>query len=230
MFKKDKSRVESINDLDNLLINFYEVLKDKEMSKELFKMAELSLNSESLQNYYGKETMKYRLKTIPKIQRVELAYYYYYTTIYGFNGQTDQIGYGYLKNINTGNVNSRRFLNKVFNINNFHLRLKHVQIFCRDALKVIKNLDTPGTFFYLDPPYPGANQKYAIKYSDEEFNNLIDLLKSIKGKFLLSFYRQDFMKFPKDWVLSYKKATSVANKALKYDRRRIETLARNYGI
>ena len=231
LFKKDlhKSRLESINDLDNMLINFYEVLKDKEMSKELFKIAETSLHSESLSRHYFKEIRKHGFKIEDK-EKVKLAYYFFYTYCFSFNAMLNYNTWSYMKYPNNENPNIKLFLNKVFNINNYHLRFKKVQIFCRDALRVIKNTDTEQTFFYLDPPYPGADQKYLFKYNEKDFNELIYVLKGIKGKFLLSFYRQKFMDFPKHWILSYKKTTTILNQKDKNDTRRIETLARNYGI
>jgi DNA adenine methylase len=37
-------------------------------------------------------------------------------------------------------------------------RLRCVQIECCDAVRVIKSRDVPEGFFYLDPPYVGADQ------------------------------------------------------------------------
>ena len=228
LFKKDKSITESINDKLALLINFWKVIRDKEMSKELFEMAKYELHSEKQYRDSLNEIKKFNLKK--KSEKVKMAFHYFYVS--SFSGNL-------LKDWNFGKANNDNrkegdiFHNKVFNINNCFLRLKNVQIFCRDALDVIKRLDDKTTFFYLDPPYPGTNQSfYEFKYNEKDFNTLIELLKGIKGKFLLSFYRQDFMNFPKDWILSYKKTIihGGLTKTTPEKRRRIETLARNYKL
>ena len=171
-----------------------------------------------------------------KSEKVKMASYFYCMNMYSFSGAgnlTQSSGWAFIRTNFHKNKISKKFNNKVFNINNFHLRLKEVQIFCRDALSVIERLDHPNTLFYLDPPYPMADQKaYEFKYGKKEFNDLVDLLKTIKGKFLMSFYRQKFMEFPKDWILSYKKTMIRTNlQGVKAsDVRRIETLIRNYEL
>ena len=227
-FRKDKSIVESINDKLALLMNFWEVIRDKEMSKELFKIAEYDLHFEK--QYRDSLNKIKRFDPKNKSEKVKMAFYYFYVSVFSGNLLKN---WNYVKVNNDDRKAGSIFNNKVFNINNYHLRLKNVQIFCRDALDVIKKLDDKNTFFYLDPPYPGTNQSfYEFKYGEKEFNTLIELLKGIKGKFLLSFYRQDFMNFPKEWILNYKK-TIIHGGLLKTTpekRRRIETLARNYKL
>lgn len=73
-------------------------------------------------------------------------------------------------------------------------RLQYVQISCRDALSVIRQRDTPETFFYLDPPYIGCDQKHYKGYGEEEFRQLLELLTSIRGKFILSNFWSDLLK------------------------------------
>ncbi|MDR2245292.1 MAG: DNA adenine methylase [Treponema sp.] len=71
----------------------------------------------------------------------------------------------------------------------YALRLQKVQIGCCDALRIIKSRDMPDAFFYLDPPYVGAAQGHYDGYTQEDFDILLKLLESLKGKFLLSSYR-----------------------------------------
>lgn len=66
--------------------------------------------------------------------------------------------------------------------------MSEVQISCRDALKVIKNRDSPETFFYLDPPYPGAVQGHYYGYSEKNLADLLTILVKLKGRFILSNY------------------------------------------
>ena len=72
-------------------------------------------------------------------------------------------------------------------------RLQNVQIECYDALKIIRQNDNGETFFYLDPPYVGACQGHYDGYSQSDFNELIDLLAKIEGRFLLSSFRNTYL-------------------------------------
>ncbi len=74
-----------------------------------------------------------------------------------------------------------------------HERLKRVVVLNRDALKVIRQQDYSGTFFYLDPPYVSTTRSapdvYRHEMTKEQHDDLCDLLMGLKGKFLLSGYR-----------------------------------------
>jgi hypothetical protein len=69
-------------------------------------------------------------------------------------------------------------------------RLSTTKVVKADAREVIKAMDSPGTFFYLDPPYPvgtGERKDYNIgSFTMEDMNELFAILKSIRGKFLMS--------------------------------------------
>ena len=67
-------------------------------------------------------------------------------------------------------------------------RLDWVSIEYNDALQVIKSRDTSESFFYCDPPYFNSEIGPYKGYLEKDFNNLLELLSSIKGQFLLSSY------------------------------------------
>jgi DNA adenine methylase len=96
-----------------------------------------------------------------------------------------------------GNVGSR-------NYPAYRERLKDTIILNTSYENVIKEYDSPTTFFYLDPPY--ENSKKTIKvYRSIDYTQLRDTLKSIQGKFLLSindspFIREVFKDFTIDQV------------------------------
>ena len=73
-------------------------------------------------------------------------------------------------------------------------RLQDVQISCRDALLCIEQRDTRDTFFYLDPPYPGCVQKHYHGFTEENLEELLTRLESIKGKFILSQFMTDTLR------------------------------------
>ena len=101
-----------------------------------------------------------------------------------------------------------------------------IQIFNRDALHIIESLDSPQSFFYLDPPYPEADQGPYIGYSNNDFNNLTNKLKNIKGHFLLSCYKKEWMDFSNTWKVYKLKTRVTASK--NNDSIRYEYLIKNY--
>jgi DNA adenine methylase len=72
-------------------------------------------------------------------------------------------------------------------------RLSLVSIHNNDALEIIKKRDGNETFQYLDPPYVGARQGHYNGYTQEKFIELMDLLPTLKSKFLLSSYNNDYL-------------------------------------
>lgn len=72
-------------------------------------------------------------------------------------------------------------------------RLRLVQIENRDALKLITEMDSPDTLFYLDPPYPANTRtdkkRYALELNQEEqHRELAKVILHLKGLVVLSGY------------------------------------------
>ena len=61
-----------------------------------------------------------------------------------------------------------------------------------DYKEIIEMYDSESTFFYLDPPYMGRESLYLNhNFSQETHSELAEVLKNIKGRFLLSYYYFD---------------------------------------
>jgi DNA adenine methylase len=103
-----------------------------------------------------------------------------------------------------------------------------------DFEDVIKKYDSPTTYFYCDPPYYKTEDYYANhSFGIETHERLATSLKSMKGKFSLSYY--DFPQlsewFPKDEYVWESKsfAKAAMAKAGKEQTKGIELLIMNYG-
>ena len=78
-----------------------------------------------------------------------------------------------------------------------HARLKYVVVDCRPALDVICREDTVTTLFYLDPPYlhetraNGAKEYGEHEMDDRQHAELLDTVRAVKGKVMLSGYLSD---------------------------------------
>lgn len=66
-----------------------------------------------------------------------------------------------------------------------HQRLQHTQIECLPYQEILERCDRPETFFYLDPPY-WNKQLYRFNFKEKDFIELGDILKKLRGKFILS--------------------------------------------
>lgn len=186
-FRKSKSYLEVINDIDERLINFYQVTQNN--FEQLKKLIDQTLNSES-QYLHAKDIWNDRVPA----GEVEKAWAIWTITNSSFAGSMKG---GWKWSNGTSGSHTGVFLNnkRTSFSGRIHDRLKTVQISCRDALKVIPERDTPDTLFYLDPPYPGSYQGHYTGYSHKDLFELLQLLSTIQGKFILSNYWCQTLKY-----------------------------------
>lgn len=97
-----------------------------------------------------------------------------------------------------------RWLGSVEGLSEIVQRLLRVQIENDSAIKVIKRYDSENTLFYCDPPYPhdsrGDTQAYAYEMTDEQHRELSYVLHKIKSKVAISGYKSSLMsELYSDW-------------------------------
>ena len=214
-FAKDPVKVEVINDHNAMVVNFFEQLKTN--FDELKKMVDATPYSRTV---YKKAMTIYDLPMIfsPKYK----AWAFWVATLQGF---ANQIGSWHSSNKHgkeAGNLSNRR-LSFTPELSE---RLYRTQIERKDAISLIKSLDSSDTFFYIDPPYVGAHQGHYGGYMQEHFNALLETLSGIKGKFILSSY-------PNKELDKYRKLYKWNNNDIrvkKSGRNNIEALTYNYTI
>ncbi len=185
-FAKEPSQIEVINDLDSGLLNIYRVLKDKEKFERFQLLVELSP--------YSREEYLYCQASWKDCEDdVERAARYFVVARQCFSGD---IKAGWSMSVD----DSRRgmpkgvasYLSAVDRLPEVHKRLRTVQLEASDFRKIIQKCDRPDTFFYLDPPYVTdtrrAKDVYQHEMTDEDHEDLVELLLGIKGKAMLSGY------------------------------------------
>jgi DNA adenine methylase len=204
-FSKTPSYLEVINDINDRLITFYTVMKNN--FYQLNELIQDTLHSESL-HLKAREVFYGRIKST----ELEIAWSVWVLTNMSFAGSI----YGGWKwdNGSKGSHFGRTTKNKRQYFIQLKERLQEVQISKNEALSVIKKRDTKETFYYLDPPYPGSYQGHYRGYSMLEFSLLLNTLNSIKGKFILSNFWSQTLKYhiiKNGW--HFKKITKVKNVA-----------------
>jgi DNA adenine methylase len=184
-FAKHPSTEEVLNDLNEEVVNFWEVLKTD--YDGLADAVNVSLHSRELHRQAG---VVYA--NTDMFDRVKRAWAVWYLTSAGFGSMIDGTWGNDLQGKRALALKNKR--------DNFlpclSERLAHVRIENCDACKVIKDNDAPDSLFYTDPPYVGADQGHYAGYTQEMFDALLETLADIKGKFLLSSYpNENLVKF-----------------------------------
>ncbi|OJV52292.1 MAG: methyltransferase [Bacteroidetes bacterium 43-16] len=177
-FLKHPSKVEVINDANDELMNFYRVAKTR--FKELNEMIQLSLISRDL---HHKATVVYHNPSL--FDEVRRAWAIWVLCMMGFSSKMDG-PFGFDKK--DSSQSKRLIFKKQAFTEELMYRLEKVQIESADALYVIQSRDHDTAFFYCDPPYVGSNMGHYKGYTDQDFRSLLQMLASVKGKFLLSSY------------------------------------------
>jgi DNA adenine methylase len=221
-FAKEPSKVEIVNDTNGELINFYEGMQRDFSALE--KVVTISLHSRKRHSQ-----AKVIYENPEMFDRVKRAWAVWMLANSSYGHALDG-GYGYDR---TGGT-SKKLANKreVFTVD-YAIRLQRTQIECCDALRVIRSRDVQDAFFYIDPPYVGTDQGHYDGYTQDDFDNLLALLEGIKGKFLLSSFRnatlREFIKRNGWHTVEIELICSMTNRAAK-PRKKVEVLTANYPI
>lgn len=188
LFHKPISQIEFINDIDNDLINLYMVIKNKH--HEFIEYLDMIPISEVLYNSFtdhkGIPTLEQRYtKKVPE-GIPERAARFYYVLMNSFNGKISD------KPTFSIDPNRRKSIIRFYTSDwkKISNRLKEITILNRNFKDVIKSLDSPESFFYLDPPYMCAtNNKryYKHTFSNKDHELLKVYLEDLEGKFILSY-------------------------------------------
>ena len=153
-----------INDLDKDLIEGHKAIKKGITLDE--NNFTFSSDAKVQEDYYKKKHTNHNNKFIAEIIR----------TCGTFSAKGKGIIY---KPITKSN-----FKNKIKNAKKQKEYYKNTQILSTDYKNIIKKFDNSKTFFYLDPPYEKSDTLYKDDVVDLEA--MANLLKNIKGRFLLS--------------------------------------------
>ena len=179
---------ETLNDTNGLIINFFRVMQNKRQQAELIERLEYTL--------YAQDDYKYSKLLCRDIvdDPVLMAWAWYVNVNFSFANKL---------NAGFGTANYSRELaithyNRVERIKMYRDRLKCTTIMNEPALRIIERFDSPQTLHYVDPPYPETNQGHYSGFTQQDFKQLIDRLKSCKGAVLLSCYNNPAV--PEDWV------------------------------
>lgn len=181
LFGKPKSDVEIINDIDEELITFFRVVREK--PEELIASFEWELVSRAEFN---------RLANLDphSLTDVQRAHRFYYLIMAGWGGEARYPRFQTsIRDGGHGNrlVGALKSLRR--RISPIHRRLQTVLIENMDWQDCVERYDSPTTVMYLDPPYlgNGANYKFNMR-SQDDHRAIAEQLGRVKGSWILSSY------------------------------------------
>ena len=213
LLNRDPSNVETYNDIDGDVVNFFRVARDR--VEELTRM--IALTPFSREEFYNAIHLP-----STGVSELERARRFYVRARQARTGlaQTATLGrWANCKNTSRAGMSGvvSRWLGGVGALPEIAERLARVQIENRPALDVIRLYDDEDTLFYCDPPYlhstRGDSKAYGFEMTDNEHTQLSAALECIKGKAAISGYRCDLMdtlyKSWKRFEAPYKHAHSI---------------------
>jgi DNA adenine methylase len=192
LLNRPPSPVETYNDLDGEVVNFFRVLRDqKDRLVEAIGLTPFS-----------REEFATACVIDPDVAPLERARRFYVRARQVRTGlaQTASLGrWANCKGTSRSGMSGvvSRWLGAVEALPEIAERLLRVQIENRPALEVIRLYDSPETLIYCDPPYVhetrGDDNAYGHEMTDQEHGALARLLNSVQGMVAISNYQCDLM-------------------------------------
>lgn len=192
LLNRKPSPVETYNDLDGEVVNFFRVLRDQK--GRLIELIGLTP--------FSREEFSLACVIDPNLDAVERARRFYIRARQVRTGLAQKASLGRWANCkNTSRAGMSgvisRWLGGVEVLPEIAERLLRVQIENRPAIEVIQLYDSPGTLFYCDPPYDhttrGDCSAYSNEMTDEEHRELSQVLNEVVGKVAVSNYDSPLM-------------------------------------
>jgi len=226
LLNRAPSPIETYNDLDGEIVNFFRVLRDEK---------ERLVESIGL-TPFSREEFAVACKLDPDLSALERARRFYVRARQVRTGlaQTASLGrWANCKNTSRAGMSGviSRWLGAIEDLPLIAGRLLRVQIENRPAVQVIALYDSPETLFYCDPPYVhetrGDSKAYRFEMTNHHHVELSKVLNRVRGMVAISNYQCDLMNElypPPEWRKTV--CAAKTNHATKGTR--VEVLWTNY--
>lgn len=227
LLNREPSPVETYNDIDGEVVNFFRVLRDRQ--EDLIRAIGLTP--------FSREELRIAVEEpIDNLSELERARRFFVRARQVRTGlaQTASAGrWAHCKLTSRAGMAGAvsRWLGSVEGLSEIVQRLLRVQIENAPAIEVIQRYDSEETLFYCDPPYPhdsrGDIHAYGYEMTDNDHRELAEVLTNLKGKVALSGYRCELLdKLYKDWNC----IESPSKQCLSVKQPRTEILWTNYDV
>ena len=215
LLNRKPSKIETYNDLDGELVNFFQVLRSKEGGKLIEAIYQSGFESTDNDTEYEKLTDFFCLlprpytefirNSHPGLSAFERAKRFFLWA--GWTGSFVRLPcirdfWIYCTNTSKKGMSSytsRQWLSGLKALPKIAERLLKVQLKNRPAVEIIKLYDSPQTLFFCDPPPPPINETrediniHSNRMTDQDHEQLAYILNSVQGRVAVSNYDCDFM-------------------------------------
>jgi len=197
-FAKEPSEVEVLNDKDKDVAFAYKFMKN---------ISDAQIELLSKYKWTADKDHFYKLVKSKPLTNLERFYKFMYIRRFSFGAKGAGAGYG-------GTPNEKSTI--VQRLPKIRERLKNTKIHNKDYSEIIKMYDSKDTFFYIDPPYPETTQAADWKQNNlvftvEDLKKLKNILKTLKGKFILSIDKKNVNIFKGDFIVRQIKTSDLMN-------------------
>jgi DNA adenine methylase len=158
-------------------VNLFETVRDK--LDAFLKRAEFLLYSRELNERWKTDLKSGKVPQDP----VERALHFWYLMRSSFAAHPYK---GWAFSATSDRKRPESMWNGLADIRSIHERLKLVEIDHLDFERLIKNRDTPETFFFLDPPYLDAEEYRMGVFTLADHERLLKTLQGCRGKWLMT--------------------------------------------
>ncbi len=207
LFGKPPSDVEVLNDIDQELVTFFRVVKEK--PKELIAAFEWELVSRA-------EFQRLASLDSTQLTDIQRAHRFYYLIMAGWGGE---LKYPRFQTSISDGGHGNRLIGALETLSErikpVHDRLKTVIIENLDWRKCLERYDRPNAIMYIDPPYPDNGANYAHNMRDwKEHQELANHLHKTQCKWILSSYDTSEIRamYPKNYVVAVQMASGMKTK------------------
>lgn len=193
LLNRAASPVETYNDIDGEVVNFFKTLRDEH--DDLIRA--IALTPFSREEYHL--AISGPTDGISKVERARRFYIKARQTRTGL-AQTASLGrWANCKETSRAGMSGvvSRWLGGVDALDDIAQRLIRVQIENRPAIDIIRTYDSPNTLFYCDPPYlhatRGDSKAYGFEMDESQHRDFADAVNKCQGKVAVSGYNHPIM-------------------------------------
>lgn len=189
LINREPSPVETYNDIDGDVVNFFEVLRENR-DELLEKIALTPFSREEL----AEAVKKKHDDDLSDVERARLFFVRAGQTRSGLAQEATPGRWAYCKSTSRRDMSGAisRWHGRLEQLYDVADRLRRVQIENKPAIEVIERHDDEDALFYCDPPYPHAvrddTNSYGHEMSDDEHRELAEVLRRCDGKVAVSGY------------------------------------------
>ncbi len=184
LLNKKPSPIETINDLNGDIINFFKVLRDNPQPL---------IDALLLTPYSRQEFVQAWENTGDPVEDARRWYVKVQMDIAKAGARKDR-SWSKNKTYNPGTHSSavRNFMSKISGLEDVATRLRMVQIECMEANQIILKYDTKNTLFYCDPPYHSqariTKDDYRYEMNEVMYSVFAETINQVKGLVAISGY------------------------------------------